>query len=130
MFDGELVYASVSQYWFRSQSVRKRMQLAPLTADARADSVVVLKKERKLILYSQGQVLKTYPISLGSEPIGPKTHQGDHRTPEGHYVLDSRNPKSQYYRSIHISYPKPGQVENARKQGTCSGRRCLHSRPA
>jgi len=99
----------------------KAYAVAPLAADARADSVVVLKRERKLILYSQGEVLKTYPISLGSEPVGPKTRQGDHRTPEGHYVLDRRNPKSQYYRSIHISYPKPEQVENARKQGTAPG---------
>ena len=99
----------------------KAYAVAPLAADARADSVVVLKKERKLILYSQGQVLKTYLVSLGSEPIGPKTRQGDHRTPEGRYVLDRRNPQSQYYRSIHISYPKPEQVENARKQGVSAG---------
>ena len=93
----------------------------PLNSETRADSVVVLKKERKLILYSRGQVLKTYVVSLGSEPTGPKTRQGDHKTPEGHYILDRRNPNSRFYRSIHISYPKPEQVENARKQGTAPG---------
>jgi murein L,D-transpeptidase YafK len=93
----------------------------PLDTDARADSIVVLKKKRRLILYSQGQVLKTYSISLGSEPVGPKSREGDHKTPEGRYVLDRRNPKSQYYRSIHISYPNAEQVENARKQGISPG---------
>jgi murein L,D-transpeptidase YafK len=99
----------------------KAYAVAPLAADARADSVVVLKKERKLILYSEGQVLKTYLVSLGSEPIGPKTRQGDHKTPEALYVLDRRNANSRFYRSIHISYPKPAQVENARKQGAAPG---------
>jgi murein L,D-transpeptidase YafK len=94
---------------------------SPLDADVHADSVVVLKKERKLILYSQGQVLKAYAVSLGTEPVGPKTHQGDHKTPEGHYILDRRNPKSQYHLSIHISYPTPDQVQNARKRGTSPG---------
>ena len=94
---------------------------SPLNADARADSVVVLKKERKLILYSQGQMLKTYSISLGIVPVGPKTRQGDHKTPEGHYLLDRRNPNSHYYRSIHISYPTPEQIEIAKKRGVSPG---------
>jgi len=50
-------------------------------------------------------VLKTYKISLGTTPVGPKQRQGDHKTPEGHYVIDRRNPKSRFYRSLHISYP-------------------------
>ncbi len=101
--------------------VSKAHAVTPLAADARADSVVVLKKEHTLILYSQGQVLKTYAVSLGSVPTGPKTRQGDHKTPEGHYILDRRNPNSRFYRSIHISYPKPEQVENAYKHGTVPG---------
>jgi L,D-peptidoglycan transpeptidase YkuD (ErfK/YbiS/YcfS/YnhG family) len=36
---------------------------------------------------SQGKILKTYKIALGGEPVGPKTRQGDHKTPEGVYVL-------------------------------------------
>ncbi len=99
----------------------KARAASPLDAEARADSVVVLKKERKLILYSQGRALKTYSISLGIVPVGPKMRQGDHKTPEGHYILDRRNPKSQYYRSIHISYPTPEQVEAANKRGVSPG---------
>lgn len=56
-----------------------------------ADRVVVLKKERTLQLLSQGKVMKTYKVALGGDPVGPKTRQGDHKTPEGLYVLDSRN---------------------------------------
>ena len=52
-------------------------------------------------------MVKTYKVALGTEPVGPKVQQGDHRTPEGNYVLDSRNDHSQFYKSIHISYPSP-----------------------
>ena len=68
----------------------------------RADRVVLLKKERTLQLYSQGTVIKTYKVALGGDALGPKTRQGDHKTPEGIYVLDSRNAHSQFYKSIHF----------------------------
>jgi murein L,D-transpeptidase YafK len=57
---------------------------------ARADRVVVIKKEHTLTLISQARVLKTYKIALGRDPYGPKVRQGDHRTPEGIYLLDRR----------------------------------------
>ena len=70
-----------------------------------ADHVVVLKNERRLELFSQGELIKTYKVALGRDPIGPKTRQGDHKTPEGFYILDSRNPHSKFHKSLHISYP-------------------------
>jgi hypothetical protein len=71
----------------------------------RADRVVVLKKERTLQLLNNGKVIKSYKIALGGNPVGPKEKQGDHKTPEGTYLLDSRNAHSQFYKAIHISYP-------------------------
>ncbi|PYV65378.1 MAG: hypothetical protein DMG95_01805 [Acidobacteria bacterium] len=64
-----------------------------------------------------GQVIKTYKIALGSEPVGPKARQGDHRTPEGTYVIDNRNANSKFHRSLHISYPNAADRERARKLG-------------
>ena len=52
----------------------------------RADRVVVLKKERSLQLLRQGNVIKTYKVALGADPVGPKQRQGDHKTPEGVYL--------------------------------------------
>jgi murein L,D-transpeptidase YafK len=72
-------------------------------------------------LMHAGQVLKTYKIALGSEPIGPKTRQGDHRTPEGDYVIDRRNVQSQFHRSLHISYPNAADRDHARKLGVSPG---------
>ena len=86
-----------------------------------ADRVLVRKKERTLQLLSQGKVIKTYKVALGADPVGPKTRQGDHKTPEGEYVLDSRNAHSKYYRSIHISYPSARDRAAARQTGRSPG---------
>ena len=69
------------------------------------DHVVVYKQYRKLVLLSDGKALKSHRIALGGDPVGPKTRQGDHRTPEGSYALDSRNPNSHSYKAFHLSYP-------------------------
>jgi len=86
-----------------------------------ADRVVVLKSERTLQLLRDGRVIKTYKVALGGHPVGPKARQGDHKTPEGLYSLDSRNPHSRFYKSIHISYPSTADRAAARKQGVSPG---------
>jgi len=86
-----------------------------------ADRVVVYKGERKLVLLLQGKELRSYKVALGREPVGPKTRQGDHRTPEGIYVLDFRNPNSHYHKAFHISYPNAQDITAARKLGVSPG---------
>jgi len=71
----------------------------------KADRIVVLKSARKLELVRDGVVLRTYPIALGGNPIGPKHVGGDGRTPEGLYYIDGRQPHSRYHLALHISYP-------------------------
>ena len=86
-----------------------------------ADRVVVLKGQRILQLVSEGAVIKTYKVALGGDPVGPKTRQGDHKTPEGAYVLDFRNVHSQFYKSIHISYPSEHDRAEARRHHVSPG---------
>jgi murein L,D-transpeptidase YafK len=86
-----------------------------------ADRVVVLKNSRTLELMSGGKVIKSYKVALGGEPVGPKRRQGDHKTPEGVYVLDSRNAHSQFHKSIHISYPNARDRREARAEGVSPG---------
>lgn len=85
------------------------------------DHVLVLKKDRRLELLSQGKVIKSYKVALGGDPVGPKTRQGDHKTPEGIYVLDRRNAHSQFHKSIHISYPNAKERAAARVNGVSPG---------
>jgi murein L,D-transpeptidase YafK len=93
----------------------------PLPPSAMADKVVVLKSYRRLLLMRGDEVLKTYIVSLGGDPVGPKIRQGDNKTPEGSYVLDRHNANSQYHRSIHISYPNADDLARARKLGVRPG---------
>ena len=85
------------------------------------DKVLVLKSERKLHLIREDKRVASYRISLGPEPEGHKLSAGDNRTPEGRYRLDWRNPDSDYYRSIHISYPNREDREKARAWGLDPG---------
>jgi murein L,D-transpeptidase YafK len=88
---------------------------------AHADRVLVHKKDHTLTLLSNGKEIKTYKVALGGNVVGPKTQQGDHKTPEGVYVLDRRNASSHFYRSIHISYPDTEDRERARRLGADPG---------
>jgi lipoprotein-anchoring transpeptidase ErfK/SrfK len=86
-----------------------------------ADKILIEKKERLLMLLSRGKVLKTYKIALGGNPNGPKERQGDNKTPEGTYVIDSRNKDSRYHLSLHISYPNEKDKKRARELGVSPG---------
>ena len=87
----------------------------------KADLVVVRKSKRVLQLIRDGRPFKTYPIALGPDPEGPKRQAGDGRTPEGVYTLDWRNPNSNFYRAIHVSYPAPHDEEPAQRWGVPAG---------
>jgi murein L,D-transpeptidase YafK len=86
-----------------------------------ADRIVIEKGIRTLTLMNGNTVLKTYKVALGGQPVGAKQHQGDHKTPEGLYVVDQKNPASQFHRALHISYPNVQDRENARKLGVSPG---------
>lgn len=90
-------------------------------AKAKADHIVILKSKRELQLWSNGTLLETYRISLGGEPVGPKLQQGDHRTPEGKYVIAGRNAHSKFHRSLRISYPNAEDRVRAAKHGVSPG---------
>ena len=86
-----------------------------------ADKVLIEKKERRLTLLSKGEVIKTYKIALGGNPVGPKERQGDNKTPEGTYIIDSRNRDSGYHLSLHISYPNEKDKIRAKELGVSPG---------
>ena len=86
-----------------------------------ADKVLIEKIERRLTLLSKGEVIKTYKIALGGNPVGPKERQGDNKTPEGTYIIDSRNRDSGYHLSLHISYPNEKDKMRAKELGVSPG---------
>ncbi|MEW6186902.1 MAG: L,D-transpeptidase family protein [Thermodesulfobacteriota bacterium] len=85
------------------------------------EKVLIEKKERRLTLSSKGQALKTYKIALGGNPVGAKERHGDHKTPEGTYLIDAKNRDSQYHLSLHISYPNERDKKRAKALGVSPG---------
>ena len=100
------------------QEVKNKVYPIP---DGPADRIVIEKKERRLTLFSKGQILRQYKIALGGNPEGPKERQGDNKTPEGTYIIDSRNQDSRYHRSLHISYPNEKDKKRAKELGVAPG---------
>jgi len=93
----------------------------PSLAREPVDLVIVYKKDRLLHLKRNGLVVRQFDIALGAEPKGHKLAEGDNRTPEGVYTLDWRNINSQFYKSIHISYPQIRDEETAERLGVSPG---------
>jgi murein L,D-transpeptidase YafK len=95
----------------------QRSSLPPL----KVDKVIVHKSKRTLALTCQGKIIKSYKVALGRSPQGHKQQMGDNKTPEGNYVLDWRNLKSVYYKSLHISYPNREDRIKAKQKGVSPG---------
>jgi tetratricopeptide (TPR) repeat protein len=85
------------------------------------DRILIEKSARRLMLISRGEVLKSYKIALGGNPIGPKERQGDNKTPVGTYVIDARNRDSRFHLSLHISYPNERDKKRAKELGVSPG---------
>lgn len=80
------------------------------------DRVLVHKAERRLFLMQGETIVRSYPVKLGSAPAGQKERSGDNKTPEGSYRLERRNPRSDYFLSIEVSYPNESDLARARTQ--------------
>lgn len=86
-----------------------------------ADRIVVEKSKRSMMLMHGAKVLKAYRVALGQDPIGPKTEQGDSRTPEGVYSIDFRRPRSRFNLALHVSYPNAADRQQAAARGVSAG---------
>jgi len=93
----------------------------PTTPPSRlADHIVVDKSTHTMTLFAKGAPIHTYAVALG-RTNGRKLQQGDHRTPEGHYLIDSRNPHSAFHLALHVSYPNADDRTRASAAHTPAG---------
>ena len=95
----------------------KEKEISGLTVDR----LILEKSKRQLHMLSNGKIVKTYKVSLGRNPIGHKTREGDGKTPEGTYLIDRRYARSAYHRSLHISYPSADDIKKAQMAGVSPG---------
>jgi murein L,D-transpeptidase YafK len=94
---------------------------AAVAVPLQADKIVILKSAHSMTLWSGSKILKTYKVALGSVPVGPKRVEGDHKTPEGDYMIDAKNAHSQFHLSLHVSYPSAADQARARSLGQPPG---------
>ncbi len=87
-----------------------------------AAKIIVFKSDRRMeLLDVKSEILKTYEVSLGGNPQGPKLQKGDSKTPEGIYEISARNPGSSYHLSLRISYPNRQDSMQAEARGVSPG---------
>lgn len=99
----------------------ERVAIRKSDAAPTVDRVVVRKSQRKLYLMRGDTVLRSYRIALGLNPEGHKERSGDFRTPEGKYRLTRRNPRSDFFLSIQVSYPSESDIKRAKQNGWDAG---------
>ena len=90
-------------------------------AEGVPDRILVLKSERKLLLYAGDTVVRSMDIALGLMPEGPKRREGDRRTPEGRYFIEEKKSDSDFFLALRISYPNAEDVAQARSEGVDPG---------
>jgi murein L,D-transpeptidase YafK len=88
---------------------------------AKASKILVVKSTHTMSLLNDSQVLKTYKIAIGRSPIGAKSKRGDHKTPEGNYIIDAQKSRSRFHLALHISYPSPLDRQRAQLSGVDPG---------
>jgi murein L,D-transpeptidase YafK len=93
----------------------------PLRTGTTVDRILIEKSARRLSIFRDGKKLKSYRVALGRNPVGAKREEGDMKTPEGVYKIDSRNPQSDYHLALHISYPSDEDTARAAERGVNAG---------
>jgi len=93
----------------------------PLPAGTTIDRIVVEKSAKRLSIFRDGSEIKSYRIALGRNPLGAKQQEGDMKTPEGIYKIDSRNAQSSFHLALHVSYPSDEDNKRAAASGVSAG---------
>lgn len=103
--------------WLPPQPVTPPPAPGPSALQGPVDHILILKSERRMVVFRDGNPLKAYRISLGFAPKGDKLRQGDGRTPEGRFRINRRNAASAYHLSLGLDYPQAEDITRARAGG-------------
>ncbi|MBC6110228.1 murein L,D-transpeptidase family protein [Pedobacter fastidiosus] len=92
-----------------------------LSLNTDVNLLIVNKSKHQLLAFSNGNLLKTYTVSFGNNPLGHKEFEGDEKTPEGIYFINAKNDKSGYHKNLGISYPNSKDLAHAKAIGKSAG---------
>jgi len=68
-------------------------------------SILVVKHQYLLFVLNNNDIIKSYPIVLGSNPMDDKLREGDGCTPEGTFKIRSKYPHAKWSKFMWIDYP-------------------------
>ncbi len=102
---------------FAVHSESSSAQRSSLSNPLSQPKIIVKKAERKLYLYANGKLVRTYRVGLGTSPVGDKIKEGDRRTPEGDFYIFTKNDKSAFYLSLGLSYPNAVHARRGLRDG-------------
>jgi len=111
---------TVSVEAMKSSSAETQTERKPLALPLKNPRIVVHKAERKLELYSDKELVRTYKVGLGFNPVDDKAREGDGATPEGEFYVFVKNSRSAYYLSLGVSYPNVEDAERGLRDNLIS----------
>jgi len=102
------VISHISRYLDPAQVASWKQAAEATVADSKKRGVtalIVSKLERRLLVYKNGSLYRTYDVGLGFNGLADKRVAGDNATPEGRYKIVRKIPSSLYYKALLIDYP-------------------------
>jgi lipoprotein-anchoring transpeptidase ErfK/SrfK len=102
------VLTHISRYLDPAQVRSWKIAAEETIADSKSRGVpalIVSKLERRLAVYKNGKLYRTYDVGLGFNGLADKRFAGDNATPEGRYAVVRKIPSSLYYKALLINYP-------------------------
>jgi murein L,D-transpeptidase YafK len=82
--------------------------------------LIIKKSERKLLLFDNDKLIRSYNIALGFAPEGDKEKRDDGKTPEGEFYVAVKNPQSKFTLGLGLSYPNLEDAERGLRTGLIS----------
>ena len=87
--------------------------------------ICIYKDERRLELWIDDVLFKSYRIGLGFSPKGAKIREGDGRVPEGEYYICTKNNNSKFTLFLGLSYPNDKDADRGFAEGVITQEECL-----
>lgn len=83
-----------------------QVETAPEDLPELRDPYFLIDKSNYILEVHDGaELVKTYPIALGRNPVKRKMNQDNQTTPEGIYTIYNLQPNATYYKAFDINYP-------------------------
>ena len=103
------------------QAEKKSITDAQLRRLLKAERIVIEKSTRTMTVYALNKPIATYKVALGRGLPGPKTCEGDYRTPEGTYTITDFKQPSRFHLALRFSYPNKNDIARAKAKGCPPG---------